>query len=397
MAIRRTTTGSTPVFVPKRAEKTEDQPASPAANREPDDAFDRAARASHERLGTPKTNDGVAGGSTHASVDGGNPLRPQTGGNSASRPLPQGERPGAKAGPQQTVADPAQFSREARLRGLLAPEVSASGRQGRADGQSLLDRAGQSPSAGDGKNQTSRQSQASDADEKIYDSSGSYVGTRGELEKQGAEIEAANAEGGTAESQLKDGNTDAELERLGRQQQDEQNAGIGSVEEAKKLAEQMGKEAAAQEAAKQPAKQPAPKGAGTKKRPNPETEGQGGGGHLGLPGRTPETPDQAAAGRRRQVTLPGDGRAQPDRMVTDANTAARQGQRLRTAGRIDPNDRGPDLQTHHRSGPGIGPERVDGRGGTPGPGGGAPSRGPTPDNPPADGGTAQDGGKPPVD
>ena len=81
---------------------------------------------------------------------------------------------------------------------------------------------------------------------------------------------------------------------------------------------------------------------GDKKTPNPETDtGEGHnpkGGILGEVEKTPTSPAEIEAERRRQVTLPGEGPAQPERVYLSQQDALHGGIGKMTDGRIDPGD-----------------------------------------------------------
>ncbi|MHB8834369.1 MAG: hypothetical protein ACYC9Y_01460 [Candidatus Methylomirabilia bacterium] len=149
-------------------------------------------------------------------------------------------------------------------------------------------------------------------------------------------------------------------------------------------------------------------GAPDKKEPNPETDtGEGHnpkGGLLGEVEKAPKSPSELEAERSRQVTLPGEGPSQPERVYLSQEDALQGGVGKMTDGRIDPGDPTAAAPTGGGQGatprPGFGPERVDGRVGQPGLQGGTlvtpqvapPTGGNTPDNPTA----SQDSESPPL-
>ena len=105
--------------------------------------------------------------------------------------------------------------------------------------------------SGGGQNDVS----AGKNDEKIYDSGGTYIGTRSELEKSGKE-QNSNLSKSAAEKemmdQLKGGYTDAELDGMGKAQGKEIRGGVDTVKQAEAMKAQQEKELAGPNAKKTP-------------------------------------------------------------------------------------------------------------------------------------------------
>ena len=333
------------------------------------------------------TNRGINMGTS--AVPGSNPAAkfPGAGGAATNQPsgqttpaLPASTNPLAdrtkNTGPETFLGDkgtkvgPEYFSKEQQLKDLTDPKsgmkdagpggTEGNNPPGRKSGQDLLGGVPTTVTPGAGKDTSSRREQVSRSREAeaarveheakakadhVHDSQGNDLGTRGELERSGKE-------------QWTGGQTEKELNAAAT----EGNAGITTTEEAEKRKAQQEKE---------PKWSPKSKDDG-KKTPNPETDT--GGGHVpkGMftdSSKQPKSPSEMEAERKRQVTLPGEGRSQPERVYMSPEDALKGGISKSTDGRIDPAD--PNAATPTGSGhsttprPGFGPERVDGRVGQP--------------------------------